>query len=293
MKPVDVKIDYDPLKVEHLGKPKYFDPDHYLDSVEQMVAADEIVLALQMIDNMPGYYRMNPYPRAVELKKKIHQFTLGLYGYILDEYETYENSLRHQKKLNPQADWDNFGLAAMIDIPFCFPRGPLTIEAVKKLNDEGKIPHIYEMGPANYYLPYGLHSKGLKFTYFADSLNKVAFADHSERLKKLNVWKEKPDDGQFQIFVCFETIEHLWNIDDIHFQYHRYNCNADMIFVSTPCGTLLGGLPNLDRELGHIRTFTPKELFLIVNRWWPDYDWSDCLNHMMVIFGKRKVKNEI
>lgn len=289
MKPIDINMEYDPAKTEHLGKPKHFDPDHYLDSVEQMIAADEIIFALKMLDNMPGFYRMNPYPRAVQLKKDLYKNILSITSYSEDDYEGYENSLRHQSKLNPGYDWEKLGLGAMVDIPFTYPRSEITIQLIKKLNDEGNVPHIYEMGPSNYYLPYGLKAKGLKFTYRADSINKKAYLDHKERLS--DVWQDHAKENQKQVFVCFETIEHLWNEKDILHQYHKYQADADHILISTPCGTLIGGVADYKRDLGHLRTFTPNELLEICRKFWPNYDWSFCLNHMMVFQGS-KIKGE-
>lgn len=289
MKPTEFTIETN-LEIEQdLGKPRFFNPEDYLDVVEQMVAADEIIFALKMLDNMPGYYRMHPYPRAVQLKKDLYKHISNVSAYSDDEYETYENSLRHQSKLNPDFDWANKGLAAMIDIPFVYPRAPLALQEIKKLNELGKIPHIFEMGSANFYLPYGLLDKGCKFTYYADTLNKKALIDHKERLK--HIWKEKPDHEQPQVFICFETIEHLWDEKDILHQYHKYGADADVIMMSTPCCTLLGGVPDYKRELGHLRTFTPNELIEIAQRFWPGYEWSFCLNHMMVAVGT-KTKGE-
>ena len=284
MKPTEFKLEFDSHLDINIGKPKHFNPDEFLDVVEQMVVSDEIVRALWMLDNMPGYYRQYPPQRAVDLKRRIYNNTWNISSYVKDKAELYEDSLAYQAKCNPGYVWDDLG--TMMDIGFCQPRAPIAHDIVKEYNDKGISPFIWEMGPANYYLPYGLRKKGRKFNYFATTLNAEAFNDHKARLA--DVWKEAPDKEQPQIFICFETLEHLWNESDILHQYHRYGANAEIIMMSTPLNTLLGGLPNMDRELGHIRTYTPNEFRDIAQKLFPGYSWSYCFHHMQVIVGRKE-----
>jgi hypothetical protein len=283
LKPTEFILQFDESDPVNMGRPRFFDPEGYCDVVEQMLAADEVIGALKMLDMVPSFYREKPTKRMIDLRQGIYHHTWNVGSYVADRAETYEESLAWQKKHNPGLEWKDLG--DMIDIPFTYPRGPLMAEEVKALNNRGITPFIWEMGPANYWLPYGLIRKGLKFHYYATTLQKEAFEDHKERLKE--VWKEKPDEGQHQIFVCFETIEHLWDHKDILHQYYRYGAKAETIFMSTPCGTLFGGMPDWHRELGHLRTFTMQELLQIANELFPGFRWEHALHHMMVIKGNK------
>ena len=282
MKPHEVKVEFDVADPINVGRPKYFDPDHYCDAIEQMLTADEVITALKMFDQAPAFYRERPTERMQTLKREILQHAWNVSSYAKDPAETYETSLAWEKKMNPGQIED---LGDMIDIPFCYPRGPLMVEEVKRLNEEGKSPHIWEMGPANFWLPYGLKKKGLHFSYYADTLQPDSLKEAKTRLQ--NHWADKADPDQVQIFCCFETLEHLWQPEDILHQYHRYGASADIIMMSTPLGTLLGGVPDWHRDIGHLRTFTPQEFLDIANRLFPGYKWEIYPSAMMTIVGRR------
>lgn len=288
MKPPEITLDFDSNDFKNLGRPKFFDPDNYLDLVEQMICADELERAFWMLDNMPGWFRTNVPSRAIELRETLHKLIWNIGSYVGDEAECYEASLNYQKNLHPDQDWDGLGLGAMIDIGFCNPRGKITIDVIRDLNQKGMTPFIWEMGSANFWLPYGLHTKGCKFTYCGSTINQAAMNDHRPRLEALGVWQDRPTEGQTEIFVCFETIEHLWREADIIHQYHRFGAKADYILMSTPLGTLLGGVNDYHRELGHLRTYTPTDLFQIGSKFWPGFDWSLAEHHMMVLLGTRR-----
>ena len=281
MKPTEFIIEYDENDPINIGRPKHFNPDNYCDIIEQMLAADEVLNALKMFDLAPSYYRANPTPRMLELKKQIYQHTWNITNYVEDDSECYDKSLEYQKSVNPSFDWPDLG--TMIDIPFCYPRGPLILESVIKLNEQGITPFIWEMGPANFWLPHGLIKKGCKFNYYAQTLNKKALEDHKSRLQ--SVWKDRPEEQQYQIFICFETLEHLQNEYDILHQYHLYGANADEIYISTPMNTLLGGVADWKRELGHLRTFSGQDLYNICERLWPNYNWKWTPHFMQVMKG--------
>ncbi len=285
MKPHEVSDKYDNRESQELGRPRFFDPDHYLDSVEQMVSADEVLFALEMIKNMPGFYRDNPTQRQKELLKTINHNMASLTYYVNSPFESYEKSLAHERALNTNHDWSH-GLGAMIDIGFCYPRGPYMVDLIKELNDKDLTPFIWEMGPSNYWLPYGLSAKDLKFNYYGRSLHKEAQLEAMERLK--DYWRPVPEKNQTQIFCCFEVIEHLTRHEDILQTYHEYGADADYILISTPRYTLLGGNNTMDRVIEHVRTFTPKELSDICTDMWPTHDWKIINYQMQVMVGTRK-----
>lgn len=268
-----------------LGRPKFFDPDHYLDSVEQMLSADEVMFAIEMIKRMPGYYRDHPTERQSKLLSHIYQNMASLTYYVNAKFETYEEALFQQSRLNPGFAWADKGLGAMIDIPFCQPRGGYMVSLVKAMNEDGRKPFIWEMGANSFWLPYGLEAKGLDFNYYSKSLQPEAQRDAEARIES---WGIYPKDKQTQIFCCFEVIEHLQNPYDILQTYHEYGADADHIIISTPKYTLFGGVSDKNRILEHIRTFTPKELNDICTDMWPTHTWQMINYPMMVFIGERK-----
>lgn len=288
MRPQDFVINYDPLDPQFLGLPKFFNPNEFCDVVEQMVAADEVIRALHMLENPPGYYREKPTPRMVGLKEKILQNTVSVTHYANLKTETYAASLAHNSKLNPGFDWDQKGLGAMIDIPFCYPRGPILADLVKELNINGETPHLWEMGPSNFWLPYGLYEKDLKFTYYADTLNQASKEEHVRALEDKGIWRSLMlNQEQPQIFVCFEVIEHLWDSREILAQYVKYGAKANYVLLSTPNGTFLGGQNTLEREIEHVTTYTPSEFLKISSDLFPGYEWRVYGGQMMVVIGRK------
>lgn len=283
MKPNEFELQADQTNPDFMGIPKHFHPEEFCDVVEQMAAADEIVQALKILEHPPGYYRAYPTQRMKDIKAKLYKHIWNLTSYVEDEDECYEKSLEIQARLNPAFEWPDLG--TMIDIPFCYPRAPIAVQTVKDLNEQGITPFIWEMGPANFWLPHGLKAKGLKFNYYAQTLNKKALEDHKSRLT--DVWKEKPDKNQYEIFVCFETLEHLWNEMDIMHQYIRYGANAKTILLSTPLHTLLGGMDNLERDLGHLRTYTVQEFVNIAEKSFKGFRWESFKHHMQVLKGTK------
>ena len=268
MKPHDISLPYDAT-----GKPRHFDPDHYLDSVEQMICADELVTALYMLEHMPGYYRDNVPSRALEIKKSLYRQLMTIEDYVFDTEEQQDNNEAiHKTPLKDQHTLRHF-----------FPRAPITIEIVQQLNVNGFVANIVEVGPANYWLPAVLHKLRAEFTYSAHSISAVTGGVSLEDKGEL---ADKPSKN---IFICFETIEHLWNPDEIYHYYAKHDFNADVILLSTPKYVLLGGLPNWEsRPLGHVRTYTPKELVDFAQKHWHGYKWTLHDSDMMTLVGMKQ-----
>jgi hypothetical protein len=253
-----------------MGKPLHFDPDHYLDSVEQMIRADEIVSALWMLDNMPGYYRDNKPQRALDIKKKIYQQLMTVVDYASDGDETKEAS----------EDFSKVPLEEYYRQPHCSPRGVITVGLVQSLNLDGYSANIVELGPANYWLPTALKSLNCDFTYEGYSINPLV---------KSPIETIKSDKPIKNIFVCFEVIEHLFSPDDIYHFYCKSKMDADYVLMSTPKYTLMGGLPDWDtRTLGHIRTYTPTEFVKFGTTHWHGLSWQIIDSDMMVLVGSKQ-----
>lgn len=257
--------------LNELGKPKYFDLDLYLSAVEQMICADEIKFALTMLENLPGYYRDNYPKRASNIKELIYQQCMTTQDYVNDRSELIEMS----EKLH------NCPVGEMWKLPHFSPRGELIMNIVKELNSEGYCARIVELGPYNYWLPMGLQAQNCDFIYTPMSVN-----PHVKNPYKTKVASEKPIKD---IFICFEVIEHLWNEDEVFHYFCKTQTDPDIVLISTPKYTCGGGLPNWDtRQLGHIRTWTPKELTLFCEKHWPELEWYFVDSAMMICIGKKE-----
>lgn len=263
-------IDLSQVDWTHIGKPDHFNVDHYLDSVEQMICCDELETALYMLDHLPGYYRNFVPQRALDIKAAMYRQLMSVVDYANDKHEAKEaNEEIHHCPIEKQ--WET---------PHFFPRGPAAIRTVKELNDQGFSVHVTEFGPANYWLPYALKDQGCDFSYDSYSINS------SVKYLEPQTPSDKP---KKHLFCCFEVIEHLWNHDDVYHHYAKAQINADVIMISTPKHTLFGGRADWkERELGHVRTYTPGELINFGNKHWQGYDWQLFDAYMMVLIGKKR-----
>jgi len=254
-----------------IGKPKYFDLDTYLNAVESMICADEIKFALIMLDNLPGYYRDNYPKRADTIRGLIYEQCMTVQDYVNDKSESIEQSEIHHKQIVSK-QWKESHF---------YPRGQVTIDLVRDLNNQGFTANIIELGPYNYWLPLGLQDEGLDFIYTPISVN-----THIKCPVKTKTESDKPTKD---IFICFEVIEHLWNEDEIVHYFYKTQIDPDFVLISTPKYTCGGGLPNWDkRTLGHIRTWTPTELTNYCRKHWPKLNWYFVDSSMMVSIGSKE-----
>lgn len=247
--------------IHNLGKPQHFNIDKYLDAVEEMIQSDEIIFALEMIDNLPGWYRENPPSRALEIKRIVNRQVMSVFDYAQD------------------SDESTIAGAEKIDCLHCYPRGPIINQLVEQLNQQDQIPHVVEFGPADFWLYSGLKGKNRSFTYQYVSLNQSA-----------QIKSEEPNPIGPRIFVCCEVIEHLWRPEDVKHSYDKifFEKGADFVVLSTPLNTLFGGMADWkNRSLGHIRTYTKDEFLSFAKANWPEFHWTLYLTPMMVLLGKR------
>ena len=265
--------------ISNLGRPLYFDTDHYLDSVEQMISADEILFAKQMIENMPGWYRDNPPKRALEIKAKLAKQLWTITDYINDSSEINLDKEKLENSL--------FTL-------FCTPRAPITARVIQSLNEQGIKPILVELGPADYWLPVGLKvSCHLDFDYFPVTLNKDALNKVQNEYYQIDwishaelISDEVKKSGRPVIYVCFEVIEHMEHPEEIAIPVLKYDLDPQIVILSTPLYVLGGGLPDWDtRELGHIRTWTPKEFKTFAENNFKGYVWDYTRDFSQVLLG--------
>lgn len=244
------------------GRPIFFDPDLYLDAVEQMISADEIVFALKMLDNMPGWYRDHGWPRAQEIRHKVFRQLMLISDYANDSSEV---------------ELDLEKLKGRILTMFCHPRAEIVTTMVRQLNEQGIEPTIIELGPFDYWLPVGLSETAkVRFEYLPISLNSGPIKHIKANFPAIR-FVDKP--GEFNLFCCLEVIEHMMDPTEIRHPLDKLGCEPQIVVVSTPLYTMGGGLPDWDsRELGHVRTYTPNELMAFCQGLFGGRKWSSMSN---------------
>lgn len=271
-------IEQTELNQEHqnpheFGKPLYFNVDQYLDAVEGMICADEIETALYMLDHLPGYYRDHYPSRAQEIRNTVYRKLMNVHDYVHDYDE-----VTLAKGLDPT----KVPLKEAYNYPFYQPRAIVALSTVKRINEMGFVANIHEMGPAYFWLPVMLNEEKCDFAYTFTSIN-AHLMDHKLELPDPPILPKK------DVFISFETIEHLWNPDEIYQAYLKSGSKGDYILLSTPKYTAFGGMPNWrNRQLGHIRTYTPKEFTAFAIKHWPNHSWRIAESHgMMALCGSK------
>lgn len=258
---------FDLEDLKNLGRPKHFILADYLEVVRQLVASDEIALALNMLDNMPGWYRDTVPQAVVAMRAAINRDTMSVFDYARDPVES-----------------DHEHESLQMDHAHCYPRGPLLRKLVQTLNERGVTPHIHEISPANFWVRRGLQDAGCAFGYSWDRLTPGGPST-------LPWFFELQTNAK--IFVCFETLEHLYRPDDIkHWADKAAPADGwDYVLVSTPNLCLFHGLdwaPERPRELGHLRTYSPTELSAFMARNWPGYFVHVLTSNMQVAVASKR-----
>jgi hypothetical protein len=253
-----------------------FNEDVFLDAAKQLVEADETERALALLNNLPAYYRDN---KPESIKKLIAKINCNI---------TLAYDLLHDSRELPKSnEWSHEFLNTTM-------RGVCLRNTVKEFNDNNIVPHIVDMGPGDFTFAIGLCIAKLNFTYECLTLNSEAKASAKEILLKHYV-----DDyiascegyaSNTSIFVAYEIIEHLSNVDEIRYAFDR-KCKVlpEYVLLSTPKYTFESGTPNWDKEgIHHLRAYTPNEFIAEAFRLFPEYSFNYADNPVMVLIGKLK-----
>ena len=254
-----MKKQYEEMNMSNLGRPYYFDPELYLDAVEHMIVADELIFALKMLENMPAWYRANPLERAVKLRKDLMAKVWTVFDYSRDPDE--------REDLDP--------LEIGRDLRY-YPRISILRYMVKDLSDMGYYVNINEFCPGNFSV-----LKHLDFGYVFENVNQLTSKKQDLLLKH----PVNTSGKHFNIFLCFEVIEHLWDTE-LTLEHWASKVTAHGVMVSTPYGCMGGGMDDWrNRDIGHVRRFTQPELMGLVGKIWPGKHWYGVLSTMQVAIG--------
>lgn len=258
--------------MSEIGRPKFWFLQEHINAVEQMIRADEIQIALTMLDQVPAWYRTNRPKELEEIRRKLYQ---GLYDPMQYGNDDEEASCTRE-----------FGENQFVN-GYMHPRAEIITGILDKLNNEGKTPWIFDLGCSHGNLPLGLMKHtNLAFSYLGKSLNHRA----AEKIKDwIGVrWSERPRPGQHTILYNTEVIEHAMNPMDIVQSAYKIGVDFDTIVLSVPLGCLGGGLENWDsRPLGHVRGWTVEEFYAFARENFPGYEWTITVAPSMVLVGER------
>lgn len=267
---------YDFTDEENTGRPLFWSLDNHIVAIEQMIAADEIQIALKMCDEIPGWYR-DHYP------KELHEIKERLYQQCYDQFD-YSSDF-------DEANWRLDDIESQCFSPYTWPRADILAAHISELNQANETPWIFEISPSHGWLPLGFKKNGLKFHFFGKNMNQAALKKIIDNMD--GYWREKPEENQKKILVCYEALEHMWNAHDLKQAAYKTGIVYDSIYLSTPKYTLGGGLSDWKtRRLGHVRTWTPKEFTQFASEAFPGYSWEIWPRHSMVLRGTRVEKKE-
>lgn len=243
-----------------------FNPSAFMDAAEMLVKADEPLAALKLLDMVPAYYRDNRVAKIEQMKLKIRSQLFTPIDYAQDSHE------------HPCTD--EFAIRALNSNL----RGQMLKEAVKKYNEEGKTPWIFDIGPAEYWMAIGMDVELLKFTYKSQTLGLTAETEARHRLA--DRYADNPTEDQPIIFVACELIEHLWNEDEFMTYYARAPRMPDQVLLSTPKYCFDERHDWKETKMAHLRAYTPNEFVIVLQRLLPQYNWDLKIDALINAIGK-------
>lgn len=275
MSDFDIQLQqFDHADPTNQGRPLFFNVEQYLSSVEQMIIADEIDRALWMLDNMPGWYRDHPPEGAKAIRKRLLTKL-----YTTSDYIGAEDAIHVEKLISMTREEIN--RVYMHELS----RAKVTMNLCHDLNAKGITPHLFEIAPGQHWLPIGLKKNDIKFTYSDISLNSSRSSQVTEYLA--DSWAEGSDSAA-QIFICFELLEHLRFEAEIYQHFLKAALPFSHILLSTPKYTVKSASPHWhEADLGHLRTYTPREFAQFATKHWPEFKWAITLDEIMVLSGEK------
>ena len=259
--------------MEDIDRIEFWDSKPFIDAANILVASDEPLRALQLLDNLPGLYREYVPQEVAELK-----------GLILSKLATnsFYATDRDDEKL-PDPEVFKSKLERLL-------RWKLIYSDVREYNLEGVTPHIIDFGPGEYWLPIMLQYYGCKFTYQDIYVSHSIRAQAMERLG--DIFLPKPPSDRPVIYVACEILEHLHFENDIAVECLKSGATPSIIHVSTPRFTYDISKARLDwkrfGELGHLRTYTLSEFYWTISKMFPDYKMQAYDSKILHVRGVRR-----
>ena len=257
----------------NMGRPSFFDLDAFLVTVEGFITADEVDSAMWLLDNMPGWFRDNEPIECRRIRRRLLERFFTTLDYGKDGCTIAQVASQPEEQLKAGAGLE---------------RGALALEAIKSYGEHW--PWIYELGPGNYWIPFMLKAWGCEFLYYAPSLNQSMQKEAAAHLPDEWMTPQKAgEERRPRVFICFEMLEHLARPEEIYHHYIKAGGDFDTILLSTPKYTFGGGMPNwYESDLGHLRTYTPREFLAFAQKQWPEHEWQYIDGQVMCLRGEKK-----
>lgn len=232
-----------------------FDLQCFIKAAEELLRADETIRALNLLDNLPAYYRQNIPLEVHNLKRDIMSriATASFYATSMG-YELSAPDDTHLKVANTL-------------------RGQLLLRDIKEMNEKDMMPHLLDMAPGEYSFVRMLQHNLCKFTYQASYVNHPSHMKYRKHFEEIEVEKAQYEDRP-KIYFAGEIIEHLWQEDELRYEMERKIGLADVIHVSTPNMTFdyLCTDWRIKGDLGHLRAYTPNEFAITMHKMFPEYE---------------------
>lgn len=254
-----------------IGEVEGFSTKPFMEAAETLARADEPERALAILENLPAYYREHLPAEVLQLRHEILFSLITPHGYATVDFDS------------------DIGVEKSVQCVKNLLRGRKVLEQVEAFNKDGKVPHIVDVGPGEYWLPIGLYQLGFRFTYHDVSLLQRT-AKQARELLPPELFKDAYPDAP-KIFVAYELIEHLPQPRELAVEMVRH-CGrpADYIFISTPMYTFHAPLDKDWKKLygqAHLRAYTPQEFFTAVSSVFPGYSWELESDQIMVLKGTK------
>lgn len=243
-----------------------FRVEPFLEAADILCKLDEPERALKLLDNLPGYYRDFPPDEIKALKLDIQKALLTPHAYASVDHDSEVG--RHTELMEGTN------------------RGAWVKQSVEQYNELRRVPHVVDMGPGEYWLPIGLFNRSYRFTYHDIALLQRTGRQARETVPGY-VWQPNPKDDQPIIFVAFELIEHLADVQEIALEAARH-CGRlpDKVFLSTPLYTY-AEQKDWRKCQPHRRTYTPAEFIYAAHSLFQGYKWELQTDALMTLKGER------
>jgi len=258
MNPIETAPDPLAEMEANIGKLSFWNSKPFLDAADILVAGDEPLRALELLTNLPGYYRDH-------VPLEIHEMKREIYSLLATPTFYASNPFDARVLTGDQC----------IDIFQHTLRGHLIHDDFRQFKEQGKVPHLIDLGPGEYWVPIGLHTLGFAFTYqdigLCETAQKLAYPQLQGHLGP-----KSP--ASPTIFIACELIEHLHHEEDLRVDFERSGGKADILHISTPKYSFDGKPEKFHwrkhGDLGHLRTYTPKEFMETMGRIFPEFSWG-------------------
>lgn len=241
--------------MEEVGKPKCFSSKPFIDAAEILLACDDTLLALKVLDSLPAYFIDYPPPEIASLKREIMK--------KIATASFYASPSNYEQQAGDQELYKKMHLSL---------RGQLVLADMKICKDNNHSPRVIDVGPGEFFLPRMLKLHGYEFSYRPVYVNFPSFEFYKEHF--LAETQKTHLETSPTIFVATEVIEHLHCEQELRFEMER-NCGlADVVHISTPRYTYASEVMDWRTigDLGHLRTYGPRSFYEVIAKMWPEYD---------------------